>query len=960
MPFEKDLDQRTALSRSIGLPDLDVENDVEFKETLRAAYRTENTIGSFIARESGLPNDVVNNESFNPFDHFTEEEKLDPVFVGTAALADTVAEIDAVRRQQQRERSDRKLLAESGADGFGATLIAAGVDPVNYIPVGNTVYNTYRKGESILKSAYVTAGVAAGATAAAEAGLHLTQMERTFGESAVNVGAATLFGGTIGAAPPALKKLMSDYPNIQKEIDDSMNPEPTVARGEDSVGAQRVFDDAIVKGKVSRQLAKLLAFDPLSRTVTSSSPETRALAAQLAESPIAFERGIGTAVETLAKIHDGKYYEALTGHLESFKAFRKDGGAMNRRQFGEAVAKEVRNPASSDPHIKRAAQEWRSKLYDPLKDEFVANKLLPEDVGVETAVNYLNRVWNKQKIAANLDQFVKVVSRWLQEEQGVRLADQDIDADELAREIASRIRSTPDGRLPYDYKIGENSAKAGGAGSALKGPLRKRSFNIPDKQVEEFLDNDIENLGGRYLRQTATDLELTRRFGDVNMTREIKAIDEAWSKRIEKAKDSKERLKLERLKNRDINDIAAMRDRMRGTFGQVDPDNYWVRTGRTVRDLNYLRFMGGVTASSLPDAARIVMAEGIVDTFRFGLAPMVRNMKAFKMAGAEAKRYGVGIDALMGGRSEIIADVADYSQGGTALERGVRAAANKFGQINLMDQWTGGVKQLHAVVMQNKIVGDMLKGKYDKRLGQLGISEADSKNIAQQLKKYAEKIDGVWVANTRQWDNQDLASMYGGALRKESDRVIVMPGQEKPLFMSTELGKTFFQFRSFMFSATQRMLIAGIQGQDAHFMQGVLGITTLGMMAYAFKQWDAGREISDDPAVWVTEGIDRSGVLGILMEMNNTIEKTSQNNFGLRPLLGIEVPASRFASRSQAEALLGPTFGSFLETTLRVAGAASNDEEWKESDTRALRRLLPYQNLLIFRQGLDKMEELTQ
>ena len=154
------------------------------------------------------------------------------------------------------------------------------------------------------------------------------------------------------------------------------------------------------------------------------------------------------------------------------------------------------------------------------------------------------------------------------------------------------------------------------------------------------------------------------------------------------------------------------------------------------------------------------------------------------------------------------------------------------------------------------------------------------------------------------------------------------------------------------------MLIAGLQGQDANFMGGLLALTSIGMMSYAFKQWDAGRPISDDPAVLVMEGIDRSGALGILMEINNTVEKTSGNTFGLRPLVGAAQPASRYASRSQIEALAGPTFGSLLSTTLQVANALSDSQEWTEADTRAVRRLIPYQNLTILRQGFDKIEQL--
>ena len=156
-----------------------------------------------------------------------------------------------------------------------------------------------------------------------------------------------------------------------------------------------------------------------------------------------------------------------------------------------------------------------------------------------------------------------------------------------------------------------------------------------------------------------------------------------------------------------------MRDRMRGVNGQVDSDNVWVRTGRVSRDLNYLRFMGGVTASSVPDIARIVMSNGLVSTFKNGLIPLIAKNKAFKVSAAEAKKYGVGTDMLIGGRAELIADVADYSQGGTAFERGIRSAANTFGKVNLMDRWTAGVKQLHAVVSQTDMANIMVAGKYD-------------------------------------------------------------------------------------------------------------------------------------------------------------------------------------------------------------------------------------------------------
>ena len=151
------------------------------------------------------------------------------------------------------------------------------------------------------------------------------------------------------------------------------------------------------------------------------------------------------------------------------------------------------------------------------------------------------------------------------------------------------------------------------------------------------------------------------------------------------------------------------------------------------------------------------MAEGFANTFKNGLGVLIKNSKGFKIAAAEAKRYGVGVDAIIGGRSQIIADIADYTQGGTAVERGLRSMAEKFGKVNLMDYWTTGVKQLHAVTMQNTLIEKLIKGKYDKRLARLGIDEADAKLIAEQLKKHAEKMDGVihiFTANEVPGDRQ--------------------------------------------------------------------------------------------------------------------------------------------------------------------------------------------------------------
>lgn len=1000
MPLIKDTKQTLALRKYTGVDE--IEADHSTGDIFKAAFSTDNTIGSLIALESGLPDIIVNNEDFNPWNHISEEEKADDIFIDSVMLADTPQEIEAVRKQRQNEQSNRKILSESGALGFIASLSAGVADPINLIPVGGTAYKTYKGGAGILKAGLVTGSVAAGSAAAQEAALHKTQIERTYGESAANVGGAFLLGAILGSGSNAIREKLLD-PKVADDIERSLSPEEFIAKGEDSVGAAKVFDEIQIKGKIPEAMAKAIGFDPLSRTLTSQSQASRRLANELAENPYLMDAEPVQAVESFIKQWDGGVAESIEESMSQLKAFRKRTGqdqflkGLKRKEWNQMVSREIRNPnPNAAPEIKAAAKAFTEKVYEPLKREAIEAKLLPDDVSVDTAAQYLNRVWDKNKVAAQMPRFVDKVSLWLKRqnddlignmakmkrqlesldpkadaksiaelEESISKAefkeslDLDIqDFEEVASDIAGRIMGTPDGRLPYDWKLGDGSSnRQGFSGTKLRGPLRSRSFNIPDELVEEFLENDIEVLSGRYIRSIAPDIELTKRFGDVEMKAQLKEVEVDWRKKIDKEKDPKKRVKLNRQKEKDIADIADMRDRIRGVYGQVDARNPWVRTGRAIRDLNYLRFMGGVVASSVPDVARTFAAEGFVKTFNKGLKPLIANTKAFKMAAKEVKSYNASASALMGGRGEIIADIADYTAGGTAIERGLRTAAENFGRINLMDNWTAAMKQLHGVTMQTSVIDDLMKGKVDKRLARLGLNSDQIADITKELQEHATKIDGVWLSNANKWSDAKTQAAWKAALRKESDRVIVMPGQEKPLFMSSEMGKTFFQFRSFMFSATQRMLIGGIQGQDANYVGGLISLTSLGMMAYAFKQWDAGRPLSDDPRVWVTEGIDRSGSLGMLMEINNTVEKISNNNYGLRPLIGASAPASRFASRNQAEALLGPTFGSFLTTTLRVAGAGTQDREWSESDTRALRRLIPYQNLMLVRQAFDKIEK---
>ena len=1005
MPFVPSSETQL-ISEKLTLAPQEIQEEPTLGEITGALFRQENMIGSWLTEPVGLP-DTKDDPDYDAYSRFTDDERNDEAFVISGMYAGDDNELDVVRSQFARERKDRDTIAKGGATSFILGLPVAIADPISLLSIGGAVANTYRAGKSILSSAAVTGSVVGVETAVQEAALHSTQLTRTYGESAVNISAATLLGGVLGVGVQKLANYGIDEKAIQ-EFADVMDPEAKIARGEnpslsaanvqegyDSVGAARTVEGTFeVKGKVAKALVKALSFDPLGRTMTSDALVTRRVVNMLAENPVDVDGAPLQSVESLSKIKSGRLYSSIDNNNTLYSEYRKSGGKMKRREFNESVSRAVRTGESDIPQVKQSADYWRNELYNPLRDEMIDLDMLPEGVDVATSVNYLNRVYSKQKIQANLPSFVSKVSKWLKDKdetlyQQAKDASEQIDAAEgadvaklqaiidkaefkkgkdfdpedyesIATQIAQRINGTPDGRLPYDWKMGEGFSSGSGGSSlggatALRGPLRARKFTIDDDLIEEFLENDIEVLGTRYLQQTGADIELTRKFGSVTLEDEIKQIQDYYTN-LMKTADGKNAIALGKKMDADIRDIAGMRDRIRGVYG-FQEDNIWTRIGRSTRDLNYLRLLGGVTVSSLPDAARLLMAEGFVKSFSMGLAPLVTNTKGFKLAAKEAQRYGIATEAMgPGGRSSLIADVGDYTQGGTAVERGLSSAANKFGRINFLDYWTSGIKQVHAVTMQTSIFDGLSKGKFDKRLSRLGIDEQSAKDMMAEVRKHGKKEGKLWITNAKNWDRPDLERMWGAAMRKESDRVIIIPGQEKPLFMSSELGKSIGQFRSFILSATQRVLVAGVQGQDHNAMGGMISLVGMGMFSYYLKQNIAGRETSDDPAEWILEGIDRSGATGILAEIHNTVEKVSSNSVGLRSLLGISAPASRFVSRSMAESILGPTLGSLLSTTVAASNALTSSDPMTDADVRALRRLVPLQNLSVIR-GIERLAE---
>lgn len=524
-----------------------------------------------------------------------------------------------------------------------------------------------------------------------------------------------------------------------------------------------------------------------------------------------------------------------------------------------------------------------------------------------------------------------------------------------ADDIINKIIGAPAGIVPGEL-IPDGLTKHAGFTKA-------RTLNIPDERIKDFLESDVNYVMENYIRQVAPEIELTKRFGRVDMDGQIKAITEDYNLLISEAATPKERAKLEKRREADLRDIRAMRDRLLGTYrAPSDPNTFFIRAGRVARHVNFLRLLGGMTISSLPDMARPIMQHGLRSALK-PLGKMMTDISKMRIAKADLREMGIGLEYALSSRSKVIADLNDPYSRRSFLERGLEWSSQKFGNFTLMNQYTDTMKMWSGLITQSKVLsaanavagGKKLSKKEITRLAHIGIDESMLHRIADQYSRHGEDLDGLLTGHSHLWDDRVVREAFQNAVLKDVRTTVITPGiGDTPLFMSTEVGKIVMQFKTFFFATHNRALVSGIQSGDASFYYGALLQVGLGSLVYVLKSMMAGREINTDPSNLVKEGMDWSGMMGWLGEPNNMIENLSGGTYGMSALFG-GPPASRYQSRNSIWSLAGPTFDMGGDVKNIISGVFNG--EFDDREVRSVRKLLPFQNLFYLAPLLNQVEE---
>jgi len=936
----------------------------------------------------------------------------DPTFKGFEAIKGTpyepyADELAEARNDQylawmkgniDKENANRKTLADAP---WWQSLIGQGAGAVLDWPTalpGAAIYRGAKGGFIVSDLANVArvGGSAGFATAVQEGALHSTQITRTPQESAQAISGAVLLGGLIGGVGG---RILSDaeWKAAVETLDrGAMETAPVPAPA--SAGAAAVSVPSLeanaTAGRVAGALVdKTKALSPGMRVMNSPSAVARDVGSKLFEYTVYVNKNMAgvasePAAETLTKAWNAPLAAMLKDNRAAYRAYRAEGGMGTRTDFNDLVGHAMRN-ADFDPGSKTVsdmAAKWRSVLFDPPKDQAIELKMYPKDVSVDTAPSYFTRVYNHAKIVAREGEFRDIIVRYLSDDLPRMMNDFDAETIEVAQkltgqqlreyDLARRIERAdrfddPDSHFRdiaqevIDKILGRNTDKFELRPDMTimeRGPLKERTFHIPDALIEDFLESDIEKVARRYIRTMGPDIEITRKFGRADMQEQKQAIIEDYKKLADAAPSEAARQRLNRSMEDDLGDIQAVLDQIRGTS---KPEGDWGTISRVARHVQYVMKMGEVLFSSLPDVVRPLMVHGLMEYMQT-TGSLITNVKAIKMSVAEARAAGNVLETILAHRLGKLADITDpYSTMGP-IESLLSKMSNASSVWNGIRIWTDAMKAFASVMTQNHIIKNALHyGSLNQRerayMAFLGADESMAGRIAQQFKTYGRKDGHVYIAGTARWDDVAALRTYRAMINKDVDSIIVERGAaDIPVLANTPTGKLVLQFKTFALASHQRVLIRGLQEDQKRFIGGMIAMTSIGMMRAYLKAYTGNREapkFTEAPGYWIAEGLDASGLMAVPMELANAVEKLTTYNPIKSPMRAFDeksMVSQRITNRNLAGAFLGPTMG----TVQDVGTVATVPEQWRqgkdatEGQKNAAERLVPWNSYAGFRQML--------
>lgn len=882
-------------------------------------------------------------QGWDPLDHLQGYED----YASQATQLQTPSDLAGWKARVDEERMNRAILQRSGFAGAGAELSMLAMDPTFLASIAVPEIGLARMARPA--RALVTAARGAAEAGVYEVGAQNLQETRTAGDALLSVGAGAVVGGVLGGIARRAKpsEVAALRESVQSDINVTMQSMGAAATERPTTLAA----ESLASGykQVSAAISKVpLIHTDLDTVMASQSIRAKQVMQDLATIPAQLGKNAeGIATTQSVEVAIGRYQAILADMADLYRknlsTVRKSLG-MGEEEFGTAVSNAARNgDASAIKEVSEVARFWRSKIADPTKEAAQKLGLLGEDINVVGAVSYFTRRYNREQIRANQIAWRDTLMGWFSRTSDAA----PVEISEAVNEVTKKILGMDVGQANFHVRIEASKA----------GPLKERTLDVPDELISQFLDNNPLRIAASYVNDIAPQIEMARRFGDIDMKEAISKVESEYNilrKKASESGDNKAMAALSKEEKEVKDSLLRVRDRVLGRASRISPESgegerRAVMASRGWRNIVTSARLGATALTGgVMDATRIIVENGFLPTIQ-KLTQLVASPEFRALSKAQARRVGAAVEVALSRRVMAMYD-------GAITEGWTQKLSNSLYKYTGLNHLMDFNRTLACSLLEDrvlKVAAQLADGGKPKsfelsRLASLGLDENALREIASEVGQHGGEAGGVRVSGSADWGNKALADAYDNALLKESKIVVVEPGHaDRVWWMDKETGKFIGQLKTFTLSAPARLASAplsmigtGNYSGAARFMGFMMAG---GYLTHAIRQLLAGKQPTTDPASAANEAFTETGLAGIAPDILSPLARRA--GFG---------ESVRMADRNAASAFGGPALGSAIDAYdilyNRSHGGIS------ASDLHAIRRMLPWQSAWMLRRGINAME----
>jgi len=504
--------------------------------------------------------------------------------------------------------------------------------------------------------------------------------------------------------------------------------------------------------------------------------------------------------------------------------------------------------------------------------------------------------------------------------------------------------------------------------NGASGPLIARRLDLDDTELLglNLIESDITTWMQHYVMRTAPMIETARIFGDARAQTHIDDLFQETMLAAANEPNLKKSAKMVEEAERARVAMSELRDIVHGTYQIPDnPDAITPRLLRMLRNFNILGAMGRSVLMALGDTGNIVMSQGLRRSFGYAVEQFSSGLTdgSIHMIRKEVDLAGSVSEVILGMRYHQMTDFGvavgtSKYPGLQKFEKGLAQASQRFFLYNLLGPWTDMARRFSGGMLQSRLIENSILWKAGNLaddeitiMNRLGINREQAIQFADEWEASGSlKHKNMFIANTSEWVSEQGTRTFRAAMNNEINRMVPTPGAvDKPkALLKGEWWKVIGQYRGFSIAATHRIMGAGIHQKGMQKYAGFASMVGIAMMVDAFKRPDYIELTIEEQ---ILRAVELSAVTGIILDVNDMVERMTAGGFGLRPALGMDIRerAPNWANR------MG-TIGAVPNQWLTLMYGLTSDDAETDDAARAIRYMIPYNNLIWWNSAFNRMQ----